>query len=72
MHYCITLNKPGKYRVEVPNTQGRLVKIVGTGETTANQLLTYPMNTSELSSGVYFVKLVTAAEVKVKQLVIQR
>jgi hypothetical protein len=69
---AFTLNKPGKYRIALYNTQGRLVQVVGTGETTANQLLTYPMNTSQLSSGVYFVKLVTAAEVKVKQLVIQR
>lgn len=69
---AFTLSKPGKYRVELYNTQGRLVKVVGTGETTANQLLTYPMNTSQLSSGIYFVKLITAAEVKVKQLMIQR
>jgi hypothetical protein len=69
---AFTLNKPGKYRVELYNTQGRLVQVVGTGETAANLLLTYPMNTSQFSSGVYFVKLITASEVRVKQLVIQR
>ena len=73
--YCtiaFTLKKPGKYQVALYNTQGRLIQVVGKGETTGNQLLTYPMNTSQLSTGVYFVKLVTATEVKVKQLIIQR
>ncbi|THU41137.1 T9SS type A sorting domain-containing protein [Niastella caeni] len=69
---AFTLNKPGKYRVELYNTQGRLIKVVGQGETNTNQLLTYPMNTSQLSTGVYFIKLVTATDVQVKQLIIQR
>ncbi|HEX6431299.1 MAG TPA: LamG-like jellyroll fold domain-containing protein, partial [Niastella sp.] len=69
---AFTMNKPGKYQVEVYNTQGRLVQVIGKGETTSNQLLTYPMNTSQLSTGVYFIKLVTASEVRVKQLIIQR
>ncbi|OQP53619.1 LamG-like jellyroll fold domain-containing protein [Niastella populi] len=69
---AFTLNKPGKYRIELYNTQGRLVQVVSTGETAANQLVSYPVNTSQLGSGVYFVKLVTAAEVRVKQLIIQR
>jgi hypothetical protein len=69
---AFTMNKPGKYRVEVYNTQGRLVQIIGKGETNNNQLLTYPMHTSQLSTGVYFIKLVTASEVRVKQLIIQR
>jgi hypothetical protein len=69
---ALRLSKPGKYQVEVYNTQGRLVQVVGKGETVANQLLTYPMNTDQLSTGVYFVKLVTATGVQVKQLIIQR
>ncbi len=69
---AFTMNKPGKYRVEVYNTQGRLVQVIGKGETNNNQLLTYSMNTSRLSTGVYFIKLVTASEVRVKQLIIQR
>lgn len=69
---AFTLAKPGKYQVEVYNSQGRLVQVVGKGETTGNQLLTYSLNTSQLNTGVYFVKLVTATEVKVKQLIIQR
>ena len=69
---AFTLNKPGKYRIELYNTQGRLVQVAGTGETAANQLVSYPVNTNRLGSGVYFVKLVTAAEVRVKQLIIQR
>lgn len=69
---AFTLGQPGKYRVEVYNTQGRLIQLIGAGEASGNQLLTYPVNTSQLSTGVYFVKLVTAKDVRVKQLVIQR
>jgi hypothetical protein len=69
---AFSLNKPGKYQVAIYNAQGRLVQVVGKGEVTGNQLLTYPMNTSRLSTGVYFVKLVTATKVQVKQLIIQR
>lgn len=69
---AFSLNKPGKYQVAIYNTQGRLVQVVGKGEATGNQLLKYPMNTSRLSTGVYFVKLVTATGVRVKQLIIQR
>jgi hypothetical protein len=69
---AFSLNKPGKYQVAIYNTQGRLVQVVSKGEATGNQLFTYSMNTSQLSTGVYFVKLVTATEVRVKQLIIQR
>ncbi|WP_205508958.1 LamG-like jellyroll fold domain-containing protein [Longitalea arenae] len=69
---AFTLAQPGKYRVEIYNAQGRLVQVVGTGEASSKQLCSYPVNTSQLSTGVYFVKLVTATEVRVKQLVIQR
>jgi hypothetical protein len=69
---AFTLNKPGKYRVEVYNAQGGLIQVVGNGETSGNQLLTYHMNTSQLSTGVYFIKLVTATAVQAKQLIIQR
>ena len=74
-HNCtisFTLSQPGKYSVEIYNVRGQMVLSAGKGEATTKQLHSLTINTSELTSGVYYVKLITASEVRVTQMIIQR
>jgi hypothetical protein len=42
------------------------------GEAAAKQSFIRTINTSQLKTGAYFIKLVTTGEVQVKQMIIQR
>jgi hypothetical protein len=67
-----TVNDAEKYSVEVYNAQGQMLFVADKGEAAAKQSFIRTINTSQLKTGAYFIKLVTTGEVQVKQMIIQR
>jgi Fibronectin type III domain./Clostridium neurotoxin, N-terminal receptor binding. len=74
-HHCtvqFSLEEPGMYRVEIYNAHGQLMQVAGKGQAGAQQVITLPVNSSRLTNGVYYVKLVTQKSTKVQPMIIQR
>jgi len=67
---AFTLTKDSKFRLEVLNMQGSLIKIVGEGD--ANETFSYEFNKGKLNSGVYITHLITGQESKFTKIIFQQ
>ena len=60
------------FEITLYDLKGARLKILGTGLATANKAVALPLNTDELPTGIYLVKLVTDQAVVTERLVLSR
>jgi hypothetical protein len=65
-------NKPSNYTLAVYDMKGILIKVLETGKTEANKIVSRNLNANDFASGSYTIKLMTDDQLKTQQVFIQR
>ena len=66
-----SLNKPGKYTLELFDLNGILVSRLQEGISVGKQLVTHRFNAKKYSSGMYFVRLASSDYTSIKRIIIR-
>ena len=71
VNIAFTLNQQSKFRVEVRNMQGLLIRVLGEGEGSAGQTFTYEFTKGKLAAGIYITRLIAEKENKFIKIVFE-
>ena len=68
---AFTLPTSGKFRLEVLNIQGALVRVLGEGTGSEGQTYSYEFSKDQLASGIYMARLITEKGNKFTKIILQ-
>jgi rhamnogalacturonan endolyase len=65
------LAKAGKYSLAVYDMKGALINVIGNGQAQSNKQISYNLDASKYSKGLYFIKLMTETEILMERIIVK-